>query len=46
VEAALLISPEEARKIIRDERARLDRLAAEMDRILRDINGAKGGASA
>jgi hypothetical protein len=46
VEAALLNSPEDARKIIREERARLDRLAAEMDRILRDIDGAKGGASA
>ena len=46
VEAALLTSPEEASKIIRDERGRLDRLAAEMDRILRDIDGAKGGASA
>jgi hypothetical protein len=46
VEAALMNSPEEARKIIRDERARLDRLAAEMDRILSNIDGAKGGASA
>jgi hypothetical protein len=45
VQAALLSSPEDAMKIIQDERARLDRLAAEMDRILRDIDGAKGGAS-
>ena len=44
VQAALLSSPEEAMKIIQDERARLDRLA-EMDRILRDIDGAKGGLS-
>jgi hypothetical protein len=46
VEAALVNSPEDARKIIQDERARLDRLAAEMEHILRDKDGAKGGASA
>jgi hypothetical protein len=33
VEAALLNSREDAREIIRDERAKLDRLAAELDRI-------------
>jgi hypothetical protein len=46
VQAALLSSPDEAMKVIQDERARLDRLAAEMDTILKDIDGAKGGASA
>jgi hypothetical protein len=39
VEAALANSPEDAMKIIQDERARLDRLAGEMDRILREIDG-------
>jgi hypothetical protein len=46
VEAALLKSPEDARKIIRDERAKTGQRAAETDRILRDIDGAKGGAPA
>jgi hypothetical protein len=39
VEAALANSPEAAMKIIQDERARLDRLAVEMDGTLRDIEG-------
>jgi hypothetical protein len=39
VEAALANSREDAMKIIQDERARLDRLAVEVDRILRDLEG-------
>jgi hypothetical protein len=39
VEAALVNSPEDAMKIIRDELARLDRLGAEVDHTLRDLDG-------
>jgi hypothetical protein len=39
LEAALANSPEDAMKIIQNERIRLDRLAVEIERILRDLDG-------